>query len=108
MTVTDLRTAPQPFTLRDNGFQLERFEVPKDIDWENEQEVSLNVPVFGCFKRSLDYAGPQVQYTGCIALQTITAPTESVNDCQTAILCILSPFGFFAPGNVLMSTVRSV
>ena len=57
MTVTDLRSAPQPFTLRDNGFQLERFEVPKDIDWENEQEVSLNVPVFGCFKRNLDYTG---------------------------------------------------
>ena len=40
MTVTDLRSAPQTFTLRDNGFQLERFEVPQDIDWQNEQEVS--------------------------------------------------------------------
>ncbi|CAL8463770.1 g3304 [Coccomyxa elongata] len=43
VTVTDLRTAPQTFTLHENGFQLERFEVPQDIDWQNEQEVKEKV-----------------------------------------------------------------
>ena len=40
VTVTDIRSASQPFTLQENGFKLERLEVPKDIDWRNEQEVS--------------------------------------------------------------------
>lgn len=40
VTVTDIRSTSQPFTLQENGFQLERLEVPKDIDWNNEEEVS--------------------------------------------------------------------
>lgn len=40
MTVTDLRSSSQPFTLRDNGFQLEKLEVPKDVDWQNEKQAS--------------------------------------------------------------------
>ena len=39
VTVTDVRSAPQPFTLQENGFKLERLEVPKDVDWDNEEEV---------------------------------------------------------------------
>ena len=40
VTVTDIRSVPQPFTLQENGFKLEKLEVPKDIDWANEEEVS--------------------------------------------------------------------
>ena len=43
MTVTDLRSAPQPFNLRDNGFQLEKLEVPKDVDWQDEEQASSAV-----------------------------------------------------------------
>ena len=40
VTVTDVRSAPQPFSLQENGFKLEKLEVPKDVDWDNEEEVS--------------------------------------------------------------------
>lgn len=40
VTVTDLRSIPEPFTLQRNGFQLERLEVPADVDWENDEQVS--------------------------------------------------------------------
>jgi hypothetical protein len=43
VTVTDLRSAPQPFNLRDNGFQLEKLEVPKDVDWQDEEQASSTV-----------------------------------------------------------------
>ena len=39
VTVRDLHSAPEPFTLQHNGFQLERLEVPSDVDWENEEQV---------------------------------------------------------------------
>lgn len=38
--VTDLRTLEQPLNLLRNGFQLERFEVPHDINWEDADDVS--------------------------------------------------------------------
>ena len=41
--VTDLRSATQPFNLRDNGFQLEKLEVPKDVDWQDEEQASSTV-----------------------------------------------------------------
>lgn len=40
--ITDLRTIEDergPFTLHDNGFQLEKLHVPSDIDWTNDDEV---------------------------------------------------------------------
>ena len=40
MTVTDLRSAPQSFNVRDNGFQLEELEVPNDVDWQDEGQAS--------------------------------------------------------------------
>ena len=40
VTVTDLRSASQSFNLRDNGFQLEKLEVPKDVDWQNDEQAS--------------------------------------------------------------------
>jgi hypothetical protein len=39
VTVTDLRSVPKTFTLQRNGFQLEKLDVPKDIDWSNNEEV---------------------------------------------------------------------
>ena len=52
---TDLRTVESQsgeFTLRQNGFQLERLEVPSDIDWQNEQDVSMVAPdnALACFQ----------------------------------------------------------
>lgn len=40
VTVTDLRSAPQSFNVRDNGFQLEELEVPNDVDWQDEGQAS--------------------------------------------------------------------
>ena len=40
VTVTDVRSAPQPFSLQENGFKLEKLEVPKDVDWDNAEEAS--------------------------------------------------------------------
>ena len=46
VTVTDVRSAPQPFSLQENGFKLEKLEVPKDVDWDNEEEVSGQVKAY--------------------------------------------------------------
>ena len=46
VTVTDVRSAPQPFSLQENGFKLEKLEVPKDIDWDNGEEVSGHMTAF--------------------------------------------------------------
>ena len=40
VTVTDLRSVPEPFTLQRNGFQLERLRVPPDVNWEDEEQVT--------------------------------------------------------------------
>lgn len=37
--VRDLRSAQQDFNLRDNGFQLERLDVPANIDWTDASQV---------------------------------------------------------------------
>ena len=37
--IHDIRQAPQSFTLRDNGFQLEQFQVDSDINWDDAKEV---------------------------------------------------------------------
>ena len=37
--VSDIRQADQTFTLQNNGFQLEKFHVEPDIDWDNEAQV---------------------------------------------------------------------
>ena len=45
---TDLRTVEDQsgeFTLQRNGFQLEKLHVPSDIDWQNEQDVSMDLGV---------------------------------------------------------------
>ena len=39
VSITDLRSAHQAFTLQHNGFQLERLEVPSDVDWEDNDQV---------------------------------------------------------------------
>ena len=44
VTVADLRSAPEAFTLQRNGFQLERLEVPSDVDWDNEEQVRPRLP----------------------------------------------------------------
>ena len=38
--IQDMRTIEQPFTLDENGFQLERLAVPDDIDWSSDDEVN--------------------------------------------------------------------
>ena len=43
MTVTDLRSAPQSFRLRHNGCQLEKSEVPKDVDLQDEEQAMLQL-----------------------------------------------------------------
>lgn len=37
--IEDIHTSPAPFTLQQNGFQLEEFHVPEDMDWHNDDEV---------------------------------------------------------------------
>ena len=61
VTVTDVRSAPQPFSLQENGFKLEKLEVPKDVDWDNEEEVrsrqkKANLPLipFGALSSWVD------------------------------------------------------
>ena len=39
VSITDLRSVPQDFTLENNGFQLHRLQIPDDIDWDDEQQV---------------------------------------------------------------------
>lgn len=39
--ITDLRAVHENFTIERNGFQLEHLEVPADIDWENDHDVSV-------------------------------------------------------------------
>ena len=39
--VADLRSVPASFSLRDNGFQLERFSVARDVDWNDDSDVSF-------------------------------------------------------------------
>ena len=43
VTVTDLRSTPQLFNLRDNGFQLENFKVPWIINWLDDEQASRAV-----------------------------------------------------------------
>ena len=41
--ITDLRTAEhQSFNIQHNGFQLEKFQVPADINWQNDKDVSTS------------------------------------------------------------------
>lgn len=40
---TDLRTGESPFDIVQSGFQLERLQVPKDIDWDDDRDVGLNM-----------------------------------------------------------------
>ena len=43
--ITDLRPIEREqgrFTLADNGFQLEKLDVPADIDWADDDDVSLS------------------------------------------------------------------
>ena len=41
VTVTDLRTVEDThFDIVRNGFQLERFQVPADISWEDDKDVN--------------------------------------------------------------------
>ena len=40
---TDLRTVEEPFDILRNGFQLERLEVPNDIDWDDDKDVRLSL-----------------------------------------------------------------
>ncbi len=40
VAVTDLRSVPEPFSLQQNGFQLERLDVPSDVDWAIEEQAS--------------------------------------------------------------------
>ena len=42
VTVTDLHSATESFSLERNGFVLEKLEVPKDIDWDNKEEVRMH------------------------------------------------------------------
>ena len=50
VTVTDLRSVPEPFSLQQNGFQLERLEVPSDVDWSIEEQASTPPPTIeSCF-----------------------------------------------------------
>ena len=37
-----MRELQDSFTLKDKGIELHRLQVPSDLDWENEQEVSLH------------------------------------------------------------------
>lgn len=39
--VGDVRKSNEKFSLDKQGFQLEHFEVPDDIDWSNEEEARL-------------------------------------------------------------------
>lgn len=39
---TDLRTVKEPFDIVRNGFQLERLEVPDDIDWDVDSDVGFS------------------------------------------------------------------
>ena len=51
-TVTDLRTVPKDFTLKQNGFRLAKLEVPDDINWQDDAEVCLRVskpPSSSCY-----------------------------------------------------------
>ena len=42
--VTDLRTVEDThFDIVQNGFQLERFQLPVDIDWNSDEDVCRNV-----------------------------------------------------------------
>ena len=41
--VHDMREVQDSFTLRDKGIELHKLEVPSDLDWENEKEVSLTL-----------------------------------------------------------------
>lgn len=44
---TDLRTVEEPFDILRNGFQLERLEVPNDIDWDDDKDVRLSLTLTG-------------------------------------------------------------
>lgn len=44
VTVTDLRTVEDTqFDVVRNGFQLERFQIPADISWEDDKDVSRRI-----------------------------------------------------------------
>ena len=44
VTVTDLRTVENThFDIVRNGFQLEQFQVPADISWQDDQDVNLRI-----------------------------------------------------------------
>ena len=38
MSVTDMRSV-KPFTLTQNGFQLERLPSPAEVQWDEEEQV---------------------------------------------------------------------
>ena len=39
VVVHDIRTAGRPFSLLTNGFELHKLEVPKDLEWDNADQV---------------------------------------------------------------------
>ena len=39
--ITNLRAVEKTFTIERNGFQLEHFQVPADIDWQDDNDVSI-------------------------------------------------------------------
>ena len=41
--ITDLRTVKEPFDIVQNGFQLERLNVPDDINWDVDTDVRVLV-----------------------------------------------------------------
>lgn len=44
VSVTDLRTVEDThFDIVRNGFQLERFQVPTDISWEDDKDVNRRI-----------------------------------------------------------------
>lgn len=42
LPVTDIRTQ-EPFTLTRNGFQLERFDSPGEVSWDDEEQVCVTL-----------------------------------------------------------------
>ena len=40
--VYNMRDQQDSFTLKDKGIELHKLEVPSDLDWENEKEVSTS------------------------------------------------------------------
>ena len=51
---TDLRTVQEPFDILRNGFQLERMEVPNDVNWDDDTDVRLILTLRGLGCRPFD------------------------------------------------------